>query len=103
MGPAAVAGSTSSGKLPAEAATSAGWPAASQPPSPPQSVSWVKGRETKESRGFKTNIMFLFMAIVHSIDLYHVPERFSSVLCFNKETVGFSPPSFLCFLKRHDM
>lgn len=60
--------------------------------------------ETKESKGgFKTNIMFLFMAIVHSIDLYHVPERFSSVLCFNKETMGFSPSFFLYFLNRHHM
>lgn len=50
MGPAAVAGSTSSEKLPAEVAASAGWPAASQPPSPLQSVSWVKGGDKGEQR-----------------------------------------------------
>lgn len=38
-----MAGSTSSGKLPAEAAASAGWPAASRPLSPLLSVSWVDG------------------------------------------------------------
>lgn len=48
VGPAAEAGSTSSGKLPAEAAASAGWPAASLPLSPPQSVSWVDGETKRE-------------------------------------------------------
>ena len=51
MGPAAEAGSTSSGKLPAEAAASAGLPAASQPLSPQQSVSWVnRGDKGVQSR-----------------------------------------------------
>lgn len=50
-GPAATAGSTSSGKLPAEAAASAGWPAASQPLSPLQSVSWVDGKDEGGDRG----------------------------------------------------
>lgn len=47
-GLAAEAGSTSSGKLPAEAAASVGWPAASRPLSPLQSVSWLDGGDKKE-------------------------------------------------------
>ena len=64
-----MAGSTSSGKLPAEAAASAGWPAASRPLSPLQSVFCMKNDTKREQKETDLRTIRFFLIALSNVYL----------------------------------